>query len=195
MNMPWYDTTDMSTSITQGDIIMNCPVATWKEDLLTIEPEFASEEKLKASVEFVKIDTVVMTQACDLEQDKVQYIILCPHYSIDVYKSQWEIGMNQSQQNPTDKAWKSYVEEIRTGKIWNLSMLNTHNDTVLQMDVRVVDFREVFSLPRRFLENWLLHHNHDKRLRLLPPYREHLSQAFARFFMRVGLPIDIPKYK
>jgi hypothetical protein len=24
-------------------------------------------------------------------------------------------------------------------------------------------------------------------LRLLPPYREHLSQAFARFFMRVGL--------
>jgi hypothetical protein len=21
-----------------------------------------------------------------------------------------------------------------------------------------------------------------------PPYREHLSQAFARFFMRVGLP-------
>lgn len=25
-------------------------------------------------------------------------------------------------------------------------------------------------------------------LYLLPPYREHLSQAFARFFMRVGLP-------
>jgi len=26
-----------------------------------------------------------------------------------------------------------------------------------------------------------------------PPYREHLSQAFARFFMRVGLPIPIEK--
>jgi len=33
------------------------------------------------------------------------------------------------------------------------------------------------------------------RLRLLPPYREHLAQAFARFFMRVGLPADIPKFK
>jgi hypothetical protein len=33
-----------------------------------------------------------------------------------------------------------------------------------------------------------------KRLRLLPPYREHLSQSFARFFMRVGLPIDIPPF-
>ena len=30
------------------------------------------------------------------------------------------------------------------------------------------------------------------RLRLNPPYREHLAQAFARFFMRVGLPVDIP---
>lgn len=26
---------------------------------------------------------------------------------------------------------------------------------------------------------------------LMPPYREHLSQAFARYFMRVGLPIYV----
>ncbi len=32
------------------------------------------------------------------------------------------------------------------------------------------------------------------RPRLLPPYREHLAQAFARFFMRVGLPVDIPAF-
>jgi hypothetical protein len=29
---------------------------------------------------------------------------------------------------------------------------------------------------------------------LLPPYREHLSQAFARFFMRVGLPVEVPPF-
>jgi hypothetical protein len=28
------------------------------------------------------------------------------------------------------------------------------------------------------------------RLRLRSPYREHLAQAFARYFMRVGLPHD-----
>ena len=33
-----------------------------------------------------------------------------------------------------------------------------------------------------------------QRLRLNPPYREHLSQAFARFCMRVGLPVDIPPF-
>jgi hypothetical protein len=31
------------------------------------------------------------------------------------------------------------------------------------------------------------------RPQLLPPYREHLSQSFARFFMRVGLPIPVTK--
>jgi hypothetical protein len=34
----------------------------------------------------------------------------------------------------------------------------------------------------------LLRERQRPRLRLRSPYREHLSQASARFFMRVGLP-------
>jgi hypothetical protein len=26
------------------------------------------------------------------------------------------------------------------------------------------------------------------------PYREHLAQSFARYFMRVGLPVNIPPF-
>jgi len=47
-------------------------------------------------------------------------------------------------------------------------------------------------VPRSFLDSLLKQRGHS-RFRLLPPYREHLSQAFARFFMRVGLPIPIEK--
>ena len=57
----------------------------------------------------------------------------------------------------------------------------------------IVDFRTVFSVPFDFLKHKIL--NTPTRLRLLSPYKEHLSQAFARFFMRVGLPVDIPKFK
>jgi len=35
----------------------------------------------------------------------------------------------------------------------------------------------------------------ENRPRLLSPYVEHFSQSFARFFMRVGLPSQIPAYK
>jgi hypothetical protein len=34
----------------------------------------------------------------------------------------------------------------------------------------------------------------NDRWRLQPPFLEHFSQAFARFFMRIGLPSAIPAY-
>ena len=193
MNMPWYNVVEAPTSITQGDIIMNCPVIAWREDPPVMAADYSMPgEILETFTEYVNVDTVVMTQACDIEQGKAHYIILCPHYGIDEYRTQWELGMRQQSQNPTDKAWRSYVEDVRQGKIWNLSMLNSYGGNDLQMDIRIVDFHEVFSLPRSFIEGWL--NSQGKRLQLLPPYREHLSQAFARFFMRVGLPSGVPAF-
>jgi hypothetical protein len=193
MNMPWYESVEAHTHITQGDIVMNCPVVAWTEELPRITSDSTPEEMLKTSVGYIEIDAVVMTQACDLEQGKAQYVILCPHYSIHAHKEQWEIAMRRQSQNPTSKAWHSYIEDVRQGKTWDLSMLNANDGDDLRMEIRIVDFREVFSLPTSFLETWLSYRGH--RLRLLPPYREHLSQAFARFFMRVGLPIDIQRFR
>lgn len=55
----------------------------------------------------------------------------------------------------------------------------------LSQDFLIVDFHEVFGLPIVFLRNWVRARG-AKRLQLCPPYREHLSQSFARYFMRVG---------
>ena len=33
------------------------------------------------------------------------------------------------------------------------------------------------------------------RGRLQSPFLEHLSQAFARFFMRIGLPSTVPEFR
>lgn len=57
----------------------------------------------------------------------------------------------------------------------------------------VADFHQIYSLPITYLQD------HASRLglrrRLQSPCLEHFSQAFARFFMRVGLPSSIPPYK
>jgi hypothetical protein len=63
---------------------------------------------------------------------------------------------------------------------------NTH-------ELRIVDFRRIYSLPLTFVRKRAA--RTGAGLRLLPPYREHLSQAFARYFMRVGLPRDIPAFR
>ena len=94
--------------------------------------------------------------------------------------------------NPTTDAWKKVRDELKQGKSWPMSLINRYVDGAGKevMAVQVVHFADVTSLPVKFLESWLIRAG-TSRLRLLPPYREHLSQAFARFFMRVGLPQDI----
>jgi hypothetical protein len=52
----------------------------------------------------------------------------------------------------------------------------------------MVDFHRMFVLLKPVVE--AVARSARLRLRLRPPYREYLAQAFARYFMRVGLPLD-----
>lgn len=90
-------------------------------------------------------------------------------------------------QASSEKAWRRFCDDIAAGYVWNLSFLDRFEHPGLGTEVRIVNFHTVFTIPRDFLEALLRERGRD-RLRLSSPYREHLSQAFARFFMRVGLP-------
>ena len=59
------------------------------------------------------------------------------------------------------------------------------------MPYSVVDFHRIYTRPKDFIRD--VASATDRRVRVLSPYREHLSQAFARYFMRVGLPVDIDR--
>ncbi|MGC9528318.1 MAG: hypothetical protein ACP5D7_22515 [Limnospira sp.] len=190
MTKDWYEIVDADCELTQGDLIPGCPILTWKTELPQLNNLQSETEVLKASVEAIQADVIVMTQACDLENYKVENVILCPHFSLSEYKQGWEEVMSGKNQNPSAKAWRRHCDDIKDGYIWNLSMLNYFNSEILSVEHRVVEFHEVYTIPRYFLES-LLQQRGESRLRLLPPYREHLSQAFARFFMRVGLPIGV----
>ena len=63
----------------------------------------------------------------------------------------------------------------------------------IQLGLGVVDFHYVYTAPTSYVKQHAA--QSGKRLRVCPPYKEHLAQAFARFFMRVGLPADIPEGK
>ena len=82
-------------------------------------------------------------------------------------------------------------ENLRQGKEPAYHLLNFYKSDKIDFPLTVVDFHRIYTIPKEFIQEIALSQN--ERLRLLPPYREHLSQAFARYFMRVGLPIDIPK--
>jgi hypothetical protein len=193
MSEAWYRAAGAEEPLTQGDIIFECPALSWR--LSALQPavgSVADDLSLGEQVIAEARDLVVMTQACDLEHAKVTNVVLCPHYALNEFKDAWEENQRSRGQNPTAKAWQRYCDEICEGTIWNLNLLNAQDDDGVEIDHRIVDFHEVFTVPRPVLEALLVARN-TRRPQLLPPYREHLSQAFARFFMRVGLPTPVTK--
>lgn len=123
-------------------------------------------------------DVIIISQSCDIEQEKIDYILLCPYYTLNKLEK-----ISPLFKNPVGK------EVLRRGNINGLHLLN-HSPEI--SEYLVVDFRKVFSIFKSFLLDFVS--EGEKRIALKSPYKEYLSQAFARFFMRVGLPSDIPPF-
>lgn len=86
----------------------------------------------------------------------------------------------------------SLLENLRRGGQNNIHMLASCALAGFEKEIQLVDFKSTFVLPSAYLKRRA---EQGARLRLKSPYREHLSQSFARYFMRVGLPADIAPFK
>lgn len=173
LEYPWYALV-AGPELAQGDFLDRCPI-------LVPPDEFRIDDGPVPSGITVGVrtyDVVVMSQSCDLEQGKLQLVLVCPHWSLE-----------QLEQSSDFFKSRKGKEQLRRGNIPGYHMLEACDVEGHIRGIRVVDFRTVYSLPFEFVQEFAS--NSGPRLRLLPPYREHLSQAFARFFMRVGLPVDI----
>jgi len=167
----WYELVNGNEPLLQGDFIFSCPV---------IIPTTKIDTK-KTVADVIEYDVVVMSQSCDLVQKKLDLVLVCPIWPLSEFEKKSDFFRS------TDGK-----EELRKGNVSGYHLLNKCNIKDFENDYSVVDFRSVYSVPFDFLIDLA---KKGKRLRLLPPYREHLSQAFARFFMRVGLPVDIPSFR
>ncbi|GET29325.1 hypothetical protein [Prolixibacter sp. SD074] len=173
MDYPWYSLVEQENDIQQGDFIINCPVI--------IPPAALSIDDIP-DVDVKKMDAVILTQSCDLVSKNIDNILVCRYFSLTDF-------FNEIQKNETlnAKRRKSLVANLKKGHLVSYHLLNKQEG--IFEDYLIVDFKNVYGIHRTTLEEIIK--NMDKRIRLLPPYREHLSQAFARYFMRVGLPQDI----
>lgn len=186
MSSNWYTVVDSETLITQGDMIFSCPVLDWGGEF---DPAEDTNGQLQQMADGIEADVIVLTQACDLANNKVDNVILCQHFSIQEYRQAWKEMRGEKY---SKKEWEGYCGKICDGIQPNLFMLNSAELETGKLDFRIVDFHRIYTVPVVFLNTYLKVKN-IKRPSLLAPYREHLSQSFARFFMRVGLPQNIKK--
>lgn len=186
-NYPWYQVADSETSLTQGDLVLSFPVLKWLE-APAVGPEELSMESVQRLVSAARSDLVVMSQACDLENNKINEVLFCAHYAVSEFRRRWHDARVREDKPAASGQWRQFLEGAKNGSVPRFSLLAGYErEGDLKMEVRVVDFGRVFTFPRTVIEGHLKALG-GRRLRLCPPYREHLSQGFARFFMRVGLP-------
>lgn len=165
----------------QGDLLPNCWIPEFPADFATptTEPRLVQADQA---------DLIVMTQSCDLEQSNVSLVALCPVWSIPAFE---EAQLSQGR-SKSEKAWRDYWNNVRKGRSPTLHLLASPTTPNQARAALLVDFRAIYSLPI----NYLFRHAGEigDRWRLRSPYLEHFSQAFARSFMRVGLPSSVPEF-
>lgn len=201
LEFQWYEFVNGTEKIAQGDILFEFSVPTF---VSCTEPPFFQAGDFKS-------DVIVMTQACDLQHRKVKKVTVCPLMDLNtfihnVFKQEAN-GRLKSQGDKKDKTpvvfdltskgnkkkINDIINKLKSGYWNNLHLLNQTNiDDEVKMDAKIVRLKETYQLPIESFDYFVeAQDKQTKRIRLLPPYREHLAQAYANVYGRIGLPQDI----
>jgi hypothetical protein len=174
MSGDWYEVVS-GPDLEQGDVLPDCPI-------FRVLSTPGGEE---ADVLYEEHDVVVLTQTCDLVNNKVEDVLVAAVLSyVDVHSKDGETNP----QVRSSKFRKAAVE----GNLPSYFLIPPHDENP-ELGWSLVDFHNVFSVPKHLLQE--IADGLGDRLRLVAPYREHLAQGFARYIMRVGLPTTLHDFE
>jgi hypothetical protein len=160
---PWYEIVNSATDLQQGDILEGVPI-----------PELSPGSETAVERQY---NLITMTQSCDIEAN-IPQLIFCPLWTQD------ELSKAEPKFGTTD-----YKEKLRRGYLIGFHPISRSTLVGLERPWRIVEFQRIIEMKSQDVFNQVA--QVGLRLRLLPPYREHLAQQFARFFMRIGLPVPV----
>jgi hypothetical protein len=165
----WYKVVPASVKLEQGDILTGC---------LTLDIQDVAVNEIEPGTTIparsVQRNMIVITQSCDLEDGNVEYVQLCP-----IHKLQDIPQLNSNNKRGL----------LKSDRMPRFALLDKNDRQVFYQDYLVVDLASVQSLPLEYVKMHAA--KQGRRLRLVTPYREYLSQKFAYLFMRVGKPNPI----
>jgi hypothetical protein len=151
---PFWTNTE-GENLAQGDFLPGCHVPAFGE---AFGIEGAEQEIARES------DLIIVTQSCDLQNDKVALVALCPVHTLDVFE----------QSNPNFKT-RNRWEAVRKGQQPGLHLLASPETPEDNRAALVVDFGEIHSLPPSYVKRHAA--KMGSRWRLESPFLEHFSQG------------------
>lgn len=176
MSDSWFKVVS-GPNLEQGDIILSCRI----NRILTFNDE-ADGDLVEISQE--EHDVVVLTQTCDLVNSKVDEVLVA---LVVGYRDLVDRD-SASNQLLVSKEFRKSANAATV--IPYLLLQNRTVDPVLPWSL--VDFHNLFSIPKDYLSSMVA--RSGDRLRLESPYKEHLAQGFAKYMMRVALPLTLEDF-
>ncbi len=165
----------------QGDLLLECWIPEFPHD-------FATNTDGPVVIQADQADLIVITQSCDLEHGRLSLVAMCPVWCVAAF----EAAQKSHGRSKSPKGWRDFWNNVRKGRSPTLHLLASPTNPSDARSALVVDFRTVYSLPFAYLTRRAA--QTGDRWRLRSPFLEHFSQAFARSFMRVGLPSSVPEF-
>jgi hypothetical protein len=151
--------------VSQGDILDGCPILVWKLAPPPLDLDVPPEVRI--------IRVVVLTQACDLAQDKTTRVVVAP-----VHAAAELVAGNILKAG-------AVRDQVRRGLVFGWYFLPAA-PAPINLDEAIVDLRELHTIERRILEYLV---SAGKRVgRIQTPWREHLAQHFGTTYTRIALP-------
>ena len=156
-------------------------------------PEWVIVENKKIKINKRKIPyLIVLTQDCDLERDYedrhennnhdkfIHSVLVCPAYHSEKLKEGTHLNeLKLKMEKFDEKRW----HWIKINQ--NLRYHFLEKNEILQIPDLVIDFKHYYTIPREILYRVLKEHYIGTINEL---FREALSQRFAYYLSRIGLP-------
>ncbi len=160
-----YELPGRTEALAQGDIIDGCPVFGLDDGGSTIDLESAPL-RWRARV-------LVLTQACDLAQEKVTRLLVAMVHPAEELVRQGIMSTSLIR------------DRVRRGLVFGWYFLPASAAPV-EIPESIVDLRDLHTVPRRAIQRLIA--DNQRIGRIVTPYREHLAQHFAVTYSRIGLP-------
>ena len=136
--MSWYSIARENT-LMQGDLIKQCPVP------LVAIPTWPLPEDFEPDVDIYTYDLIILSQSCDLDNDKINDVILAQVIDWKVYHDE------AVRQDKVHVKSTNFRRALVAGNVPNLSILHKYENQPT-MNWSIVDFHRLFVLPK----NWSL---------------------------------------
>ena len=160
-----YQALPITEPLSQGDVIDGCPI-------FALDP-VSTEIGAAAAPARWDMRVIVLTQACDLVQEKTTRVLVALVHSAESLVKQGALKGS------------TIRDQVRRGQVYGWYFLPAAPASI-GVPESIIDFHDLHTVPRGVLTRLI---EQDRRVcRIVTPYREHLAQHFAVTYSRIGLP-------